>query len=172
MNREWFGDSYDIVKRFFVRELRSLGYRVYVDPMPSGEWGPIEPAFLTFLGALHIREAQLPHRSALFLDPDTGIADRPSRTHVSIARIIGHLKEHEIVFVFDQSFARAAVQLPQLQAKLANIQEHGGHAFYYDSHARFLFASLSSESLDALRNALLEAGLPEHRLVQVDTHDV
>jgi len=31
MKSDWFGDSYDIVKRFFVAELRALGYTVYLD---------------------------------------------------------------------------------------------------------------------------------------------
>jgi hypothetical protein len=73
MNPNWFGDSYDIVKRFFLDVLRSLGYAVYVDPMPSGDWTSIEPEFLKFLGAQHLREAERSRDSALLLDPDTGI---------------------------------------------------------------------------------------------------
>jgi hypothetical protein len=169
MNGDWFGDSYDIVKRFFVSELRALGYRVYVDPMPSGEWQPIEPAFLKFVGAFHVREAGLRDSSALLLDPDTGISERRSRSHISIARISGYLQQHQIVFVFDQSVSRGVVPHPQLHAKLQTLRELGGHGFYYDSHARFLFASLSVERLTTLRNALLEAGLPKHRLVALET---
>ena len=39
MNPEWFGDSYDIVKRFFASSLLDLNYDVYIDPMITGEWG-------------------------------------------------------------------------------------------------------------------------------------
>jgi hypothetical protein len=164
MNRDWFGDSYDIVKRFFVGELRSLGYVVYVDPMPSGEWESAEPAFLEFLGALHVRDAQASGQSALLLDPDTGISERQSLEHVSIRRIVNHLDQHEIVCVFDQSFSRGAAPLPQLQAKLLQLRENGAHGFYYDSHACYFFSSL------AVREAFLEAGLPGHRLVALETH--
>ncbi len=170
MNRDWFGDSYDIVKRFFVGELRSLGYVVYVDPMPSGEWESVEPAFLEFLGALHVRDAQPSGQSALLLDPDTGISDRRSLAHASTERIARHLDQHEIVFAFDQSISRGAAPLPQLQAKLLQLSEHGAHGFYYDSHARFLFSSLSAHKLSAVREALLKAGLPAHRLVALERH--
>jgi hypothetical protein len=170
MKFDWFGDSYDIVKRFFVGQLRSLGYRVYVDPMPSGDWKPVEPAFLKFLGALHVRDARVSGQSALLLDPDKGIAKRRSHAHASISHIVGHLTQHMIVFVFDHSISRAAPPLPQLQAKLRQLKELGGQGFYYDSHARFLFASFSGEKLSAFREALLKAGLPEHRLVALDPH--
>jgi hypothetical protein len=172
MNRDWFGDSYDIVKRFFVGELRSLGYSVYVDPLPTGEWEAVESAFLEFLGAVHVRDAQPSVASALFLDPDTGISARPSRAHTTISSIVGHLARHEIVFAFDQSFSRGANPLPQLRAKLQSLREQGAHGFYYDSHARFIFASLSSQKLGAVREALLKAGLPAHRLVSLETHAV
>jgi hypothetical protein len=165
MNSDWFGDSYDIVKRFFVGELRSLGYTVYIDPMPSGDWDPVEPAFLTFLGARHARDNQPSGRSALLLDPDTGIADRRSRSHASISVIVGHLTRHEIVFVFDQSFSRSTDPRAQVLAKLGQLRQHGAHGFYYDSHARFLFASLSADRLNTLRGAILEVGVPSHRLV-------
>jgi len=42
MNRKWLGDSFDIVKRFFLENLRTLGYHVVVDPMFTGEWKPCE----------------------------------------------------------------------------------------------------------------------------------
>ncbi|MFZ5875664.1 MAG: hypothetical protein ACOYXU_04550 [Nitrospirota bacterium] len=170
MNRDWFGDSYDIVKRFFVGALRSLGYTVHVDPMPTGDWESTESAFLEFLGARHIREAQSADKSALFLDPDTGIAARQSRRHTSIPSIASHLERHAIVFVFDQSFSRSADSLPQLQAKLRELHELGAQGFYYNSHARFLFSSLSAERLRALHEALLKAGLPAHRLISLGTN--
>ena len=170
MNGDWFGDSYDIVKRFFIEALRSLGYAVYVDPMPTGDWSSVEPKFLEFLGAQHVRDALPSRESALLLDPDTGIAGLPSRKHTSIATMVSHLQRHTIVFAFDQSFSRSGKPLPQLQEKLRQVQRLGAHGFYYESHARFLFMSSSSPKLDALRDALLRAGLPAHRLVVPDVH--
>ena len=42
------------------------------------------------------------------------------------------------------------------------------HGFYYNSHARFLFCSLSEEKLNSLRAALVATGLPPERLVALD----
>jgi len=168
MKSDWFGDSYDIVKRFFVGELRALGYTVYLDPMASGDWARIEPAFLSFLGVRHLCDAREPGSSALLLDPDTGIADHRSRLHISIASIVGHLAMHDIVLVFDQSFSRNADPREQIFAKLRQLRAQGAHGFYYDSHARFLFASSAADRLGLLRNALATVGLPGHRLIALD----
>jgi len=170
MNRDWFGDSNDIAKRFFVGELRTMGYSVCVDPMPSGDWEPIESEYLRFLDVAHAREFTPTEPSALLVDPDTGIAERRSRAHASIARIVTDLSRHEIVFVFDQSFSRGLAPAPQLQAKLRQVHEHGAHGFYYNSHARFLFASLSRDKLVAVREAFLKTGLPQYRFIQLETH--
>ncbi len=45
MNPQWFGDSFDIVKRFFVENLNEIGYHVVVDPMLTGEWNGPEHKF-------------------------------------------------------------------------------------------------------------------------------
>ena len=169
VNREWFGDSYDIVKRFFIDALHALGYAVYVDPMPTGEWTSTEPNFLRFLRTQHVRDAVPSRDSALLLDPDTGISTAASsRRHASVATIVSHLKHHTIVFAFDQSFSRGLAPWPQIQHKLSRVHGVGAHAFYYDSHARFLFASYSSAKLWAFRETLIAIGLPAHRLVVVE----
>jgi len=38
VNTKYLGDSYDLVKRFFCRELKNLGYQVVADPMFTGSW--------------------------------------------------------------------------------------------------------------------------------------
>jgi hypothetical protein len=45
----------------------------------------------------------------------------------------------------------------------------GGNGFYYDSHARFLFASLSADTLRRLHDNLIQLGLPAARLVGLDS---
>lgn len=165
MNNEWLGDSYDIVKRFFVGVLRTLGYVVYVNPMPTGDWSSSESSFLRFLGAQHVRDAAISGRTALLLDPDTGIGREPSERHTTIPAIVSELENHAVVFVFDQSFSRGSEPLPQLYEKLRQLRELGAHGFYYDSHARFLFSSSSIRELNSLQDALVELGLPERRLV-------
>ena len=37
MNPKWFGDSFDIVKWFFIANIRETGYQVFVDPMLTGQ---------------------------------------------------------------------------------------------------------------------------------------
>jgi len=167
MNRAWFGDSYDIVKRFFVGVLNELGYTVYVDPMPTGEWADCEPAFCRFVGAqIAPAGAARSAKSALLIDPDTGIHDRKSKQHVTIASFVERLESHDVVFVFDQSFARAADQSPQMHRKLEQLGTLDAHGFYYDSHARFLFCARSMTVLDSVVSALLATGLPEGRIVR------
>jgi hypothetical protein len=163
MNSDWLGDSYDVVKRFFVGCLRDLGYQVYVDPMPTGSWSQ-SASYLEFLGARHVREAK-PGKTALLVDPDTGIGTRSSKKHTTIRHIVGQLDRHELVFVFDQSFSRGHPALPQLGAKLREFATHEVHAFFYDSHARFLFASRSATALAAAREAFVKLGLPSRRFV-------
>ena len=73
MNPAYFGDSYDLVKRFFCRELALLGYSVFVDPMLTGTWSVNEKEFYRLIGAEPVsRGRPIPQRAALFLDPDTG----------------------------------------------------------------------------------------------------
>jgi hypothetical protein len=167
MRSEWFGDSYDIVKRFFVTEITALGYAVFVNPMASGNWAAVEPDFLRLLGARHVRDAVGNGATALLIDPDTGLSERGSASHATFDQIIAALNDHDLVIVFDQSISRAAAPLGQLTSKLRRLDGCGVYAFYYDSHARFLFASRSPEPLAALRAALVATGLPDTRLVSL-----
>jgi hypothetical protein len=75
MNPQWFGDSFDIVKKYFVENLKEIGYHVVVDPLLTGEWNGFEQKFYHFLGASLLREPYS-EKSALLLDPDTGIGKK------------------------------------------------------------------------------------------------
>lgn len=165
MNPKWFGDSFDIVKRFFAYSLRDLDYDVFIDPMLTGEWDGDEETLYRFLGMRPVEEYG-GSESALFLDPDTGIGATASTKHTTIANVFDLLGTHEIVFSFDQSFSRGGSPLPQMQAKLTRLIELGASGFYFDSHARFLFASLESERLKNLRNHFKNLGLPSSRFVK------
>ena len=68
MNAEFFGDSYDLVKRFFCQELKELGYKVWIDPMfPKNV--PIEEqyqaGFFRFVGAQPRKPDHRPGKTAL-----------------------------------------------------------------------------------------------------------
>ena len=71
MKDSWFGDSYDIVKRYFISELKEIGYHVVFDPRFMTEMNEVEQ-FYRFVGASDQCENQK-EKSAVFLDPDTGI---------------------------------------------------------------------------------------------------
>jgi hypothetical protein len=46
MNPKFFGDSYDLAKRFFCGALAALDYDVIIDPMFTGEWNGKEKSNL------------------------------------------------------------------------------------------------------------------------------
>jgi len=166
MNLQWFGDSYDIVKRFFISNIREMGYQVFVDPKLTGEWDGLENKFYDFLGAGPLENLTSPSgRTALLLDPDKGIGRKPTKEHVTIGMIVKHLQNHEIVFSFDQSFSRGGDALEQMYKKLSLLKKEGAAGFYYDSHARFLFSAKLPEVLANLERHLVTAGLPKKRFI-------
>ncbi len=175
MNREKLGDSYDVVKKSFCRVLSDLGYKVFIRPMFTGDWGEGEQAeFHRFLDVTdesddaaqrHCRKPK-----ALFVDPDTGVWERRKGqhgTHVFFDEIAESCGEYEIVLVFDQSFAWNRPPDDRMQEKLAALAnaEPLCHALYYKSHACFLFASHSCRRIHNLLNSLSQFGIPEDRLV-------
>ena len=166
MNPKWFGDSYDIVKRFFIEIMRDAGFQVFANPMFTGEWLNDNKKFLSFIGASHFSGFQSRKKdSALFIDPDTGVAKRATSKHCGFDQLLHYAKTFEIVFAFDQSFSRAESAECQITKKLKEIKELGGSGFYYNSHARFLFLSQTEISLSRARAAILGSGLPVFRLV-------
>lgn len=167
MNPEWFGDSYDIVKRFLSAELQRVGFRVYADPMLTGEWPDGAAAFLAFIGAEEAGEApRTGQDAALFIDPDTGVREKGSARHCSIGYMVRQTEKFSLVFAFDQSFSRSESAKSQMEHKLAQLRDMGMHGFYYDSHARFLFVARERLHLSKTRGALVATGLPEGRLVE------
>jgi hypothetical protein len=90
LNPQWFGDSFDIVKRFFVENLNALGYHVVVDPMLTGDWNGLEHDFYHFLKAYPLTDKS-GSKSALLLDPDTGIGIKKSKQHVTVKCIADYL---------------------------------------------------------------------------------
>ena len=166
MNSQYFGDSFDIVKRFFIGNIREMGYQVFVDPMFTGEWNGLENKFYDFLGAAPLESlATSSGKTALLLDPDTGIGLNPTKQHVTVRMIVNYLQEHEIVFSFDQSFSRGGDALKKMREKLSLLKQEGAAGFYYNSHACFLFSAKSPEVLANLKRHLVTTGLPEKRLI-------
>jgi hypothetical protein len=169
MNPAYFGDSYDLVKRFFCRELSLLGYSVVVDPMLTGTWSENEAEFYRLIGAARVdRQKQVSQRSALFLDPDTGINRRGGKHHASFDRLVRESANYDLVFAFDQSFSRQAKAADLMNEKLSTLRARGCYGMYYDSHARFVFVATERSALNELQFHLVSLGLPESRLLTAD----
>ena len=170
MNPTYFGDSYDLVKRFFCGELSALGYTVVVNPMLTGNWNGTEQQFYRLIGASpHTPQRERTGRVALLPDPDTGVHQRASKQHISLQQLTLATSSHALVFSFDQSFSRQAKPGVAMREKLATIEAQGCHGMYYDSHARFLFAAANEEPLHELRAHLVSLSLPASRLLKSGT---
>jgi hypothetical protein len=133
--------------------------------MLTGEWDGVEHDFYQFLKAYPLNEKSS-SKSALLLDPDTGIGRKRSKQHVTIKCIADQLLHHDVVFSFDQSFPRGGNARDKIIEKLMLLQETGNHGFYYNSHARFLFAAKSIKILGEVEQQLLASGLPTGRLLK------
>lgn len=123
MNPAFFGDSYDLVKRFFCVEISSLGYSIAINPMFTGDWSGTENAFYRLLGAEPNGKVLSDAKPrALFLAPDTGVKQKGSKQHVSFARLAQETKKFQLVFSFDQSFSRQANPATVIREKLAELR--------------------------------------------------
>lgn len=169
LNPKYFGDSYDLVKRFFCRELAHLGYTVAIDAMLTGSWGESEHEFYRLIGAEPAtRGPSSSTRAALFIDPDTGINTKGGRQHASFDRLLQEAERYELVFAFDQSFSRQSKAELVMREKLSMLKARGCHGMYYDSHARFVFAANERSVLQALQQHFVSLGLPSSRLLASD----
>jgi len=169
MKRDYLGDSYDAVKRLWQQFL--------------ADWAPLyaEPRFLpqdlredfTRLTGIPVLTDQRPPEYSILNDPDTGVRlpgegnQAEGRTHTSIASIVNQLRTQSpsCVVTFDQSDYRNSDlnRDEQRRAKLRALRESGFPAFYYVSHAPFLFAFPSIEALQELERRLIRAGIPADR---------
>lgn len=167
MNLEYFGDSYDLVKRFFVQELCALEYEVAIDPLCTGDWDGAEEDFFRLVGARHRTDvANGSDRRALLLDPDTGVNGKGGKRHVSFSQVVDEARDFSVVFAFDQAFSRQGNSSEMIQEKVRMLRSLGAYPMYYDSHARFLFVSLRHDLIHELWHHLVKIGLPKRRLIR------
>jgi hypothetical protein len=184
MRLEYFGDSYDIVKRALLQWLAPLG-QWYVQPLFTDDVSPQQAtAFARFLGADLVEPFQA--RTAtecraaldgckgignLLVDPDVGVvlpqSDKPvKRTHLSAAALQGLCASNSghLVISFDQALRREAPE-ESLRSKVAWLSERGTPAIAFRSHASFIVCSSSSDRLGDATRLLLATGLPDTRFV-------
>ena len=128
MRMNFFGDSYDVVKRFLLQSVAPEAEWIAF-PMFTHRVAPEKlKAFASFLGvqvvsptrltastnrARHL--AALAHHRHIFLDPDTGIKLRPPKRsdavkYVLAPELISLCREspERLLLVFDQSVPRGA----------------------------------------------------------------
>lgn len=170
MKRQYLGDSYDAVKR--------LWQEIFA------EWAPLfaEPRFIpedirddfTRITRIPILSAHRRSAYSIFNDPDTGVRlpdranQKESVTHISLATIESQLRDPAVrcVVTFDQSHHREPGFTPEDQrnSKVFWLRRQKLHAFYYVSHAPFLFAFSMRDLMEEVRERLLEAGIPHSRI--------
>jgi len=170
MKRQFLGDSYDAVKRLW-QEAFSEWAPLLAEPRYIPE--DIQDAFTT-VTRIPILNSRRPPGYSIFNDPDTGIRlpDRKNQTegatHVNLATIASQLSIPEVrcVLTFDQSHHRELGFSPadQRDAKANWLRAQGFCAFYYVSHAPFLFAFREDAKMRTARNRLLALGIPEARI--------
>lgn len=170
MRRQYLGDSYDAVKRLW-QELFAAWAPLLAEPkfIPEDIWHDF-----TAFTRIPVLANRRPPIYSIFNDPDTGIRlpdrknQKEARSHISLATIAGQLRNSEVrcVVTFDQSHHREQgfSQKDQRNAKIQWLEHEGLHAFYYVSHAPFLFAFSSPIHMEQARNLLLKAGVPEGRI--------
>ena len=183
MRPEFFGDSYDIVKRFLIKNLSSFGPWT-VHPMFTSNAARIAGSFSDFLRAPLASTAVLSSKSAraesiqkcrgtgnLFLDPDTGVfckkaPNSPSRKHVYAEELVDLVlaRRGSLTAVYDQSFRRGDVRA-QLKRKLWYFGRRRVIGFAYQSHACFLVLAANVGIVREAKERLLAVGLPSNRLI-------
>lgn len=167
MHERYLGDSYDIVKRFFGEQLCPIApMRAHPRFIPDD----LHDAF-TRLTTIPVWDEKTDEKMSLLLDPHTGIplpdaANQGVRiSHAPIQFIADLLKMPNLSFVvcFDQTRDRQHELsiADQPDAKREALRDLGVFSFYYMSHAPFLFASKTSDTLVFVRNRLIELGVPE-----------
>ena len=169
MKRDHLGDSYDAVKRLWQQAL-SQWAPLYAEPHFIPE--DLQEEFTRLTGIPMLSDAPLQPYSILN-DPDTGIRlpgeynQGESRTHIALPSIRRQFQRAGLraVITFDQSDYRHRdlKRDQQRRAKLRFLADTGLFAFYYVSHAPFLFVFPDVESKQQLKERLLSFGIPNDR---------
>ncbi len=170
MHEQYLGDSFDILKRFWVDLLSPVA------PMlahPRFIPADLRPRFTQLTGAeIYDPSNAMTSVYSLLLDPHTGIPlpDAVNQnvriSHAPIDFVATLFNDPQLAFVacYDQTAKRQAgnPRTDQLDAKRSQLLTHRVASFYYVSHAPFLFASRTVGTLNVIRQRMIDAGIPEH----------
>jgi hypothetical protein len=184
---EFFGDSYDVVKRFLLRAIAPDAKWVAF-PMFTHEVNEADTlAYETFLSvSVASRNApilsddrakylsSLADQRHIFLDPDTGIRIKPFKGAKSVKYVFGpelvalcKQVPERLLLVFDQSVPNGITDVKReyIAKKLGYFCGEGISSFAYFSHTCFVVLSGSESTCRAARAHLLASHLPQLRLV-------
>lgn len=183
MRLQFFGDSFDVVKRFLLRaiepEAEWAALPMFTHDVTASEVG----RFAAFLGVTVVSAAvlspetdrgayfsALDRHQRVFLDPDTGIKLNGCPRSAAPAYLLGEELSRlclevpaRIAVSFDQSLPRGKEHVA-LSRKLDYFRNQGLSGFAYRSHACFVLLSRDPTLVEQARERLLQTGLPGARL--------
>jgi hypothetical protein len=183
---QYFGDSYDIVKKSLIAWLEQFGPWVTHPMFTEDVTAEKAEAFSRLIGTKLISSRRLTStidraeyfsglngKGNLFLDPDTGVSLKTFGGERSVRFVFGEelvewcaQRPECLTLVFDQSYSRGVKKEVAMQEKLKYFAKAGISGFIYDSHAPFLLLGAHKKLVARARKSLLEvSGLPEGRLV-------
>ncbi len=191
MNRDKFGDSYDIVKQSILRWLSACGtwsvHPMFTDKDPTS----YSKEYCRFLGVYAVTtETFRKYRrdrwvaagnhcqDHLFLDPDTGLRlEKPKRDlnkYLLLCELVtvANARPKKLTLVFDQSIDRreekSGTNEVQTREKLKRLECRGVHGLAYRSHANFILVSCDQDVLRCAKSTLVNSSqLPPERFVEL-----
>lgn len=181
MHPQYLGDSYDLVKHTLLRWLGPLGDWA-LHPMFRFDFGEaFVHAYEGLIGVPTITREPIPrgHKrighlhladdfAHVLFDPDTGLRLRGerSRSHLMKEELVSlaHARPKSLSLVFDQSLSRGQ-QREALSEKVRSLRGSQLAAFGYFSHACFVAVSKENLVLDSAKQLLIDAGVPNARLL-------
>lgn len=186
MRIQFFGDSYDIVKRFLLQSLAPgadwAAFPMFTHEVTSDDLAAFEaflgveiasPGVLTTSTDRSAHLAAPARHSHVFLDPDTGIRLEPCLGADAVKYVFGPelvelcvVEPARLILVFDQSVPFGSErQAIAITDKLAYFRHRGLYGFAYLSHACFVILSASEHLCHEARARLLATGLPSGRIL-------
>src|SRR5574341_1048109 len=184
MKLEYFGDSYDIVKKSLICWLSEFGQWV-THPMFTEEITDEQATgFSRLIGTPLLSTDVLRSNTNraeyfcscreagnLFLDPDKGVCIAPQLGAKAIQYVFAaelvelcQLRPTSLTVVFDQSYSRGISKEKLMRDKLNHLAKNGITGCIYDSHATFLLLGADTTLVNHTWKRVVElSALPEWR---------
>lgn len=175
MKKQYLGDSYDIVKRFWAILFRPIApLYAHARFVPEA----IRPSYET-ITSIPVIERPLNKSFGILLDPHTGIplpGDKKRRatiSHVPLEYIVQLIQDWKprYAVIFDQSYYRKHEinREHQLATKMRFLALKKIQSFYYVSHAPSLICSNIDDTLQQIYDSMIKIGIPRSRLKKAAT---